>query len=153
MADRMTEGQFTDIQQRAERQPNADVLALIAEVKWLRFDREQIDTERAAAVDAYNEASRRVEQAEQLLLDTCALRVAEKQSADNAALRHQHFLRAAVERAEQAEGALLRVRKLHEHLIEDGDDGDGYHKIHLCGDCGTSWPCATIAALDPEEAR
>lgn len=75
----MTDEMFAAIQQRAERQSNADVAALIAEVKWLRFDREQIDTERAAAVDAYNELARMLNDESALAEQLRDLRVAAAQ--------------------------------------------------------------------------
>ena len=54
---------------------------------------------------------------------------------------HQNLYEAAVERYERAEAAIQRVRELHYNTATR-------HPSGCCSECGGTYPCPTVRALD-----
>ena len=65
---------------------------------------------------------------------------------------HQNLYEAAVERYEQAEAAIARVRDLHCLTVDELDGPDGPEDVEHCQECGyigiDAEPCPTLLALD-----
>lgn len=76
-----------------------------------------------------------------------------RQAADHLRAEERHWwadtIMAAIETLaseDRASELIERVRQLH----TPGDEWCGYHDAH-CEECGASWPCPTIQALDGGE--